>query len=624
MPSKIQLIIALLVASVWGQENSTETVIDLFSIDGAPAETVAVLSARDTLAFTVTRPTWRYREGPKLSVRLDGEWIDLTNENWQCRVERERIFGCLSGANSEATVSRPAQITEGEEIVFRVNGIDSLSMGSRIIINDAVVTSSELPNGDATRGRSLWRSAQLIDFPGGPGIKSTCGDCHFTDGADLKLFGFHFDTSIIRRSQFHGLTEQEGADISAYIAALEIDVKGTPRSRPGQPGKSDDALSWLVGSDQLLDKDADMREVFMAMPIEGFDLSEMPIAVPMPAIHDWWPRHHWKDINPQFDNTSEWYAEYHQITDTPLKRKARRLATKYNRDRQRGHISAGLDCDETLSMQQFIAARSIEKFLPEIEQSDGYRRPRKYSLFGGRELAFDLSEHLLGSPRIGVAEHRKCGAKSVGTVGQPYFDERASIYFASAWYNAQAYLNGGLGEPAFNGPVDLNYQWMFLRGIQSRLGFDPSYMALAIWIDQLQVHDTGEIDGSGMRMRSLNPYEVRTFLAAIQSDTEAIEKAVGAWIDILEKYDPADWPLVGTVQNSKESIPWPDFAPIDGRVGNVSDPRGNRIPTQRNYPNQIYSVMKSLESYGVDAEMLKRIAVYCEELWSVGDWERWM
>lgn len=109
------------------------------------------------------------------------------------------------------------------------------------------------PSGDAARGENLWKfgntagtvgTDRLVN-PNFPYVNNalhyaTCGGargCHFTQGTDLKIFNYS-NHAIQRRSEFHGLSEQDGLDIAAYIRGLSVPVppKGRPWNPPFQPG----------------------------------------------------------------------------------------------------------------------------------------------------------------------------------------------------------------------------------------------------------------------------------------------------------------------------------------------------------------------------------------------------
>ena len=78
---------------------------------------------------------------------------------------------------------------------------------------------------------------------------------------DLAYFSYS-NNSIIERSKFHQLTEDEGKKIAAYIRSLDVLRHGRPWNPPYQPGKVIDKRpieQWAAGAgiDAVLENDAD-------------------------------------------------------------------------------------------------------------------------------------------------------------------------------------------------------------------------------------------------------------------------------------------------------------------------------------------------------------------------------
>jgi len=113
-------------------------------------------------------------------------------------------------------------------------------------------TSWEAPDGgDPANGQALFTQRNLLTDhvhqanPSIPGkaIEAACSDCHAKDGSDLWYFNYS-NESIIARSRFHGLSEQQGRDIAAYIRSIQLsdwegrryDPPGRPWNPPFQPG----------------------------------------------------------------------------------------------------------------------------------------------------------------------------------------------------------------------------------------------------------------------------------------------------------------------------------------------------------------------------------------------------
>lgn len=124
-------------------------------------------------------------------------------------------------------------------------------------------------SGDATRGANYfkWGNStgttgqhdQLVN-PNAPYTSNvlhnaTCGGpmgCHPSNGSDLKTFNYS-NWSIKQRTIFHGLSEQAGDDIAAYIRGLSIPatVKGRPYNPVMQPGPGLSGATWWKANSSL-------------------------------------------------------------------------------------------------------------------------------------------------------------------------------------------------------------------------------------------------------------------------------------------------------------------------------------------------------------------------------------
>jgi hypothetical protein len=170
------------------------------------------------------------------------------------------------------------------------------------------------------RGEVLWKEGQLydpwldgLDGQGGRqgrlngDLKASCGDCHASDGRDLKYFNFS-NESIIQRSMFHGLSQDDGKKIASYIRSrkLPIVAKARPWNPTYQPGPGLDAkpvYEWAAGAglEAILDKDSDMKPYLFPAGTGRADVKkvvdrnstlnfrELPINIPMPEWNQWLP-----------------------------------------------------------------------------------------------------------------------------------------------------------------------------------------------------------------------------------------------------------------------------------------------------------------------------------------------
>lgn len=174
---------------------------------------------------------------------------------------------------------------------------------------------------DIEAGRQLWKQRNHLYDPwvdrldgqagnAGPmtgNIKASCADCHAADGRDLKYFNFS-NQSIVERSKFHSLSEQQGQKIASYIRQLDIPVvsQARPWNPTYQPGPGLDnkpVYEWAAGAGMsaVLDDDADMAPYLfpngtslsnvraVVDRYSTLNMRELPINIPMPEWNQWLP-----------------------------------------------------------------------------------------------------------------------------------------------------------------------------------------------------------------------------------------------------------------------------------------------------------------------------------------------
>ncbi len=80
--------------------------------------------------------------------------------------------------------------------------------------------------GDKVNGKKLWETKTLRKHNAtSETIFAKCADCHFRSGRDLKAFGFS-PFSIEQRAKFHGLSDREARDVSAFILSIDEEPRG--------------------------------------------------------------------------------------------------------------------------------------------------------------------------------------------------------------------------------------------------------------------------------------------------------------------------------------------------------------------------------------------------------------
>lgn len=158
--------------------------------------------------------------------------------------------------------------------------------------------------GNASNGQTVWESAGLVipNFGVRNNIsRATCGSCHMRDGSDLKALNYS-NWSIRQRSIFHGLTQQQGDDVAAYIRGLATSAaasisKASPYSPIYQPAPGLDSNSvyrWIGGGGWkwvlTYDNDSDLSTITTAaLPTGNLSFRELAIHTQLFTWNQWLP-----------------------------------------------------------------------------------------------------------------------------------------------------------------------------------------------------------------------------------------------------------------------------------------------------------------------------------------------
>jgi hypothetical protein len=239
------------------------------------------------------------RPGSKGSVRLNGgPWVQLMNGNTAVSCEdHEAAYGCLNGTYMTVRIrvainalGSPGLKTGNNTLEFRFDATDGVSSGWRVLAMDVrnangqtLLTDNFVQDNpddwqpplnnpsDIAAGDTLWSTGALTDSGQTP-INGKCASCHESEAYDLKYFNYS-NKSIIARSMFHGLSEQQGKQIASYVRSLDsrlpqgvkISEAGRPWNPPYQPGPGLDSKPvelWAAGAgvDAVLENDSMMKE----------------------------------------------------------------------------------------------------------------------------------------------------------------------------------------------------------------------------------------------------------------------------------------------------------------------------------------------------------------------------
>jgi hypothetical protein len=222
------------------------------------------------------------------------------------------------GVNTLAFRVQNNKVSIGYKVIS-LNFLDATGTTGRSVLPFATTALGADQVADVTpemiaAGKALWDQKSLLKTsPQNSAImKASCSMCHVASGLDLQYFGYS-NKSIQTRAQFHGLTAEQGQQITAYIRDLKssagIEVASTPWNPVYQPGPGLDARPsklWAagVGIEGVLDENPNefLKAIF---PSTGgvpnaadiasnktLNVREIPIAFPLPSWHEWLPTVH--------------------------------------------------------------------------------------------------------------------------------------------------------------------------------------------------------------------------------------------------------------------------------------------------------------------------------------------
>ncbi len=477
----------------------------------------------------------------KASLRIVGDsggaasnapWIDITNAT--VRVDDEaRAHGGMNGALvslgfrvpiDDATRAQLRPAPSLNRIEVRFNGTDGGSNGFRVLdmqFQDgdghelshvprvwADVSAEKIagqnPSSASARGQALWTGRNLlIKSPIVPRpIRAACNDCHAADGRDLQYFNYS-NNAIVQRSRFHGLTEDQGKDIAAYLrASLFARVPHVPAAAPWnppyQPGPGLDGkptAEWAAGAGlgAVLPNGKAFVKAFVGQPIDDTALSvtqaeldaamdltrvldtrEMPIPLQFPDWNAWLPIVHPLDIwTPDAGRSAGLFETGSQ--GKPLAAYASIVDWLEKHENPNGtygdwsHLLAN-QRDQLQGLLQDLGGQTLafggggrgkRSFHGSVDASGkwiGQGEPRGWPY--GWPTIFYLAPHMLYAPTSTPQGTREF-----------YFsweNRLVSYYQTDAWYALQVTINPGWAG-ASNGGVDWPYTQGFITGLADDL-----------------------------------------------------------------------------------------------------------------------------------------------------------
>ena len=687
--------------------------IEVLGRDGLQEEVVLDVqdpSAVDRLYLRVHSPVYRDvsvnpGRGPKASVRMNGgPWIGLTNQTVDVYAH-EAAYGGLNGTYHTVRMTIPVAALGGvragaNTLSFRFNGTDGVTVGyrvidlnllrrngSRLLPDDAFVDddpaswSPPLASAaDIQKGEELWRTARIVDHPGGSQIRATCSGCHARDGRDLWYYGYS-NQSIVARSEFHGLSRTEAEQIASYVRSLQnsdpsfaYKPPGRPWNPPFQPGPGLDskpAHEWAAGAglewvletdnetyDHLVGVDAAGKPttapVALLHPQATLNRRETSLAIQFPDWNEWLPDVHPVDMfgaEADFEATEmwHWYAEARQrLTNDgaaaliavqgpeDLAYVVSKFVAEVSKFRTNsGGLIPAYTVDEVgyerwrRSVDHWSAVKSweihrewgLEDTGPQVYPDYGEAR----TWLGQQRPVFDLAPHIAGR--------------------NDTFDWQSDLvgaYFSTAWYETQLVVNAGNVEDSHPiAPVDWNYQPSHVTGLGKKQGpnHPARYLLTFAKMNQVFAHpEVGYSDGNfGVVWPQAHPGRYHPGLKDFYDETpdaalvEMIGPVLLGFLDRIEAIPPGDWPrrqdTDGDGQYCDEDWNLLKPASWNGDVAgdcatDWSDSKFVELPNiSGRHAEFWYHMIPEFRAVGFPESTLTRMIDWGEAMWPLGNWE---
>ena len=595
----------------------------------------------------------------KASVQINqGPYVNLNNSTVGIK-GNDKIYGGIGSAVNTIKLTLPllsGAVKNGSNTIsFRFNKSDGVSIGYRVIKFNLVDATGNkiLPQTtfteddpatwraprpaatDIAAGRVLYETATLVKSSLQPvRIKAKCLDCHTKHGRDLKYFNYS-NHSIVERSKFHGLNQQQGEQIASYIRSLDIEAPGRPWNPPYQPGPGLDAKpvsEWAAGAgiDWVLEDDNQMLPYLFPNGITSeaiatnktLNIRQLPIAVQLLDWKHWLPIVHPKDVWPDWEGSdmNKYYFEARKLLENE---KANPALNRDIRNRLEEYVGA---------QSGFTDSHKPANHLVTIDTATNYY---SLKLTMGVKLWEMIHEFSMEDDAQAIygekAEHRAWFNHRTRFVFEiaPTL-EGASLfggnlltnrYLANVWYHLPLILNAGAGHHSGHHIIDYIYTYgQFGDLARAAAGVEEPIRFMTYLIKGTQVADIGTTGWSGWSFRNASP----VWLTWGDTDKKRWSKPAEAevrkqvttaylktWLEANKRYYPANSPIfnLGDPRNAGDSrwaIPDENYTPSSSR--------------EEQWPDFIMDMIIKTRGWGVDCNLLNEIADWGKQVWPKGDW----
>ena len=570
----------------------------------------------------------------KASVAINsGAFVAITNTTATV-LGQGKAFGGIGGGYGTLSLTMPVPagaLTAGANTLhFRFNGTDGRSLGYRVlalnfldasgtallpdsafVADDPAAWTPPLPGAaDLAAGEVAWRTATLTTSPlDSTPLLAHCTDCHAQDGRDLKYFNFS-NLSITQRSQFHGLSDQQGDQIASFIRSLGSPSPGRPWNPPYQPGPalaSAPLSAWSAGAglDAVVDPESGAQATLPgsgatdpAALFDGTEFTPVPRQfVPIPLLlidwNHWLPAVHPLDSMKKrgldfttTNNDKDYLALRHSLLgQNGMTGPAYAAAFAYGSQTLENDLATwGDSMTYDLYGQLFpanpdVAASWTTEDMVEVYSSGKWNAVKQWELmqefslegqgpglygingaprgwFSNRHV-FDASPAIIGRLTNDVAQN----AVSAEGAGDPVVRNQ---YLSNVWYQLQLLLNDGTRHRTRGGhhTIDWGYADGHFGDLENAVHGGQPMRVTIFQLDAMREHDSSigpEDTWWGWNLRDEVPTNMHLEFPEWATEPHAasiVQAIFQIWLEKSATFEQAQWKLNQDVEVPGDTT-WP-------------------------------------------------------------------